>query len=284
MLPPARLPQIGPVTIPAPGPAQGRCPDKVRETDGDLLAVDDSPVSAAVSGRELFDRSNDVLRRAFFPQEGAAAPPSEEVQWAVRVNFQLMLLFFGVRQSYAMLEHTPNAATDLMPAVDCALRFSDVITAQDPRVKSSVDFSVVAQQRQALAGLRELLRLGQAFCKHVDAGARHTEQYLDSVARFVYKRLQDSLGEDYLMQGDMEPLVNLVASPIDAAKESLRKNAQLSAEAEERGASRVRAELEGAQPPAQAPSVVVSAPVPPVTLGPRTGDSPPPVGRSKRRA
>src|SRR5947199_329583 len=99
----ARLPNIGPVVIPGAGPTPSRCPDQVRETDGDLSPVGDSAAETPVSGRELFNKACQVLSAAFFPDGSAPQPSMPQVLWALRVYFQLVLMFFGIPTNIQML-------------------------------------------------------------------------------------------------------------------------------------------------------------------------------------
>ncbi len=145
---------------------------------------------------------------------------------AVRIQVQILLLFLKTPSSITMLAHTPNADTSLLPAIDCINKYAGVILNADPRIANKVDLEKLAAQGRLLLQLRELLKIFSVGAYCIEAGITHVEQYLDACARFIYGKLVEALGEDILLQKDLQPLLNLVSLPIQIAQATKKSNAK----------------------------------------------------------
>ncbi len=250
----SKLPTLGVIQIPQPADNPAPITTPVEDANGEVLPSQTQAQSGQpVPARDLFDKASGILELAICgplsagpgaaagadsgksPGPGPQSPTSPtgvqpNIIWAVRVLIQLILLFFRTPTNIKMLNHTNNADTDLVPAVDNILNYSAAIFDFDPRIQRKVDLVEVGAQKQLLLQLREVLKVLNVAAYCVEAGITHVEQYLDATARWVYGKLVDAIGEDTLLQQDLDKLVRLVTAPIQASQDTKKNNARVQAD------------------------------------------------------
>ncbi len=146
--------------------------------------------------------------------------------WSYRIYNGLVLMFLNIPSTLKMLAHPDNAGSLLVPAIDSILTYPAAIGEVDARIFKKVDLTKLSTQKLLLLQLRDLLKIVKVMAYCLEAGITHVEQYLDTNARFVYAKLLDALGDDILLQQDLQALLDLVATPLVAAQNSRRTNAK----------------------------------------------------------